>query len=98
MKTILVSAAAALLAAVPASAQTFPLVIGEMPSPKEQRIVVEPSLEERIEDAVDTACVRPFIRDLKGWQMYERCAVEARAVINDQLADNTEQPVTLASR
>ncbi|GEM_PF-1106571 len=98
MKTILFSAAAALLVAAPASAQTFVLVVGELPTEDEETIVVTASLDEQIEDAIETACVRPFIRDLKGWQMYERCVVEARAEIDAQLAENTELPVTLALR
>lgn len=73
-------AASALLLAVPANAQSaFVLIIGELPSAEADAPRRALTAEELIDEAVETACPRPFIRDLKGWSLYNACAATARA-------------------
>ena len=99
MKTIVTAiAAAASLAASPAAAQSFVMIIGDLPT-TEVRKTAEPNLEQKIETAIERACVKPFIRDLSGWKMYEACRADARAEIDAQLAGLApDAPVTVAMR
>ena len=89
-------AASALLLAVPANAQSaFVLVIGELPRAEAQAPARVLTTEERIDEAVEDACPRPFIRDLKGWSLYHACAASARAEAELQVAgrDTAAEPV-----
>ena len=99
MKKFLTAAlAASVLWAVPASAQSYVLVIGDRPAAQkpEPRSV---SLDEQIDSALDHACEKPFIRDLKGWQLYKECRTEVRGEIQDKLAKAGEPAaVTIALR
>ncbi|MXO59778.1 hypothetical protein GRI89_09525 [Altererythrobacter salegens] len=99
MKTILTAAlAASVLCAAPASAQTMLLVIGERPVPQ-QEVDHHATLDEKIELALDQACEKPFVRDLKGWQLYKDCRTEVRSEIDEQLAKaGTPDAVTIALR
>ncbi len=87
MKTLLTSAACiTMLAAVPAAAQTMPLIIvtstGDRVTPQSNL-----SFDDRITIAVEAACEKPFIRDLKGQELYQACLTEARAEVQANLAE-----------
>jgi len=76
----LIAAAAALLIAVPASAQSsFVMVIGEFSAPRTitADVTADPAI--LVEQAADRACARPFMRDLKAQVMYRDCLTAARA-------------------
>lgn len=99
MRKIVTAALAAVIAwSAPASAQTMLLVIGERPTaPSSDSSVV--TLEQKIETALDHACEKPFIRDLKGWALYKECRTEVRGEIEDQLGGGGDTAtITVALR
>ena len=97
MKTIFAATAIASLAiAAPASAETL-MVIGTFPAASAAAPQAPVSLDQRIADAVDKACERPFVRDLKGQQLYKACRIEVRSEIESKLA-RSEGPVSIALR
>lgn len=79
MKTIIAAAAFAVLA-TPAVAQTMPIVIQYGQA---DRVVNRTplTLQERIADAAEAACERPFIRNLSARAHYFDCLAEARAQV-----------------
>jgi hypothetical protein len=84
--------------AVPASAQSYVLVIGDRPAPQKP-VSHSATLDEQIDSALDHACEKPYILDLKGWQLYKECRTEVRGEIEDQLAKIGEPAaVTIALR
>ena len=50
------------------------------------RTQVELTTEQRIELAAEAACEKPFIRNLRGQQLYDACLVEVRAEVEAALA------------
>lgn len=96
MKTI-IFAAAAMLAAVPAAAQTMPVVIK---TGSADRVVssADLSMQDRVEIAAAQACEKPFLRDLKAQELYASCLNEARAQANAILAERLGSPTELALR
>ena len=91
-------AAATMLTAAPAAAQSYVVVIGEMPK-REVRERAASDLATRIDAAVEQACEKPFIRDLAAWKLYAECTAAARAEIDAQLAEVAKgAPVTFAMR
>ena len=85
MKTILSAAALAAAAlATPAMASTaIILEVGYDRAPREQAAL---TLEQRAELAAEAACEKPFIRNLRGQQLYAECLAEARAEVAAILA------------
>lgn len=96
MKTVFF-AALAIFAATPAAAQTIPLVIQNGTG---DRITVTAtvSLQERIEIAAEDACAKPFLRDLKGQELYAECLTEARAQVEAIFAERALAGAELAAR
>jgi hypothetical protein len=86
MKTILSTAAliAAALATPAAASTAIILEVGYDRAPREQ---VELTLEQRAELAVEAACEKPFIRNLRGQQLYAECVADARAEVAAILAE-----------
>ena len=84
MKTILSAAALMFALAAPATAQTV-LVLqwGSAPAARTQ---VDLTTEQRIELAAEAACEKPFIRNLRGQQLYDACLAEVRAEVEAALA------------
>ena len=85
MKTILAVAAIALFA-VPAVAQTMPIII-QTGQPDRVFDRAPLSLEDRVAIAAEAACERPFIRNVPARILYFDCLAEARAQVEAQLAD-----------
>ncbi|WP_305097854.1 hypothetical protein [Croceibacterium aestuarii] len=98
MKLLIAALATSVLGAVPASAQSTVLVIGERPAPRPSERHT-PTLDQKIEVALDRACEKPFLRDLKGWQLYKDCRSEVRGEIDRKLAGAAEPAaITVALR
>jgi hypothetical protein len=63
---------------VVATAQSFPLIVGSLPR-NEITVTATPTFEQQLEIAAEGACEKPFLRNLKGQQIYAECLAEARA-------------------
>lgn len=75
----------ALIAATPAHAQSsFVMVIGKTPAASQQREERTVSRADLIERAVDKACARPALRDLKMQRLYRECLAELRAELAER--------------
>ena len=78
MKTLALSALAALLA-VPASAQTMPIVI-QLSAPDRAPAARAPlTMEQRIANAAEAACEGASRRSVRGQQLYRACVTEVSA-------------------
>ncbi|GAA0267520.1 hypothetical protein GCM10009127_04030 [Alteraurantiacibacter aestuarii] len=101
MKTIIMSAAAlaaALLGAAPAAAQTVQIIVTSNPAHRASQ-EAPASLDRLAEIAVENACEKPFIRNLKGWELYAACIADARQQVEAQLAQrNTAANLAVALR
>ncbi len=97
MKTILFATLASLVA-VPAAAQTAPIIIYDA---YPDRVTSAPSAAteaEQVEIAAKAACEAPYIRNLKGQQLYAECLAEARAEAAAILAERALAGTELAAR
>ncbi len=94
MKTLL--SAAALIAALAAPAAANTAIILEVGFDRAPRAQAELTIEQQAEIAIEEACEKPFIRNLRGQQLYEACLAEARTKVEAVLA--ARQPTELASR
>ena len=90
MKTIFAVATALSLLATPAAANT--LLIIDMAPERAPRAAVQLTLEEQAEIAVEAACEKPFIRNLRGRELYAECLAEARAEVEALLAARQTAP------
>jgi hypothetical protein len=109
----IVPTAVALLLAVPASAQTTPIVL-QVATPDRVNIpatnapvtnapatnapATNALADARVTQVVEAACARPFIRDLKAQQVYRACMAEVRGLVEARLATSQALPVTVALR
>lgn len=90
MKTIFAAATALSLLGTPATANT--LLIIDMAQDRAPRAAVTLTLEERAEIAIEAACAKPFIRNLRGRELYLQCLAEARAEVEALLAAHATAP------
>ncbi|RIV89730.1 UrcA family protein [Aurantiacibacter xanthus] len=76
----------------------FVMVIGKRTYEQSRPAPAPLTDERRIEIAAERACEKPFIRDLKGQQLYGECLTEARAQAVAQLAAHQSRLAQLSLR
>ena len=96
MKTIAL-AALAVFAATPLAAQTMPLVIHNG-SGDRITVTAPVAAEQLVEIAAKQACAKPFLRDLKGQELYAECLQIARTQAEAVLAERALANTQLAAR
>ena len=84
MKTILSATALMFALAAPATAQN--VLVLEFGPDRAPRPAAELTAEQRIEIAVEASCEKPFIRNLRGQQLYDACLAEVRTEVEAALA------------
>ena len=90
MKTLFAAATALSLLASPVAAN--PLLIIDMSQDRAPRAASQLTLEQQVEIAVEAACEKPFIRNLRGRELHAQCLAEARAEVEALLAARAASP------
>ena len=100
MKNLTALALLSTLAFAPAAqAQSaFVMVIGERSYDLDRPAPAALTDARRIEIAAEQACEKPFIRNIKGQQLYAECLADARAQASAQLAARTSAAPQLSLR
>jgi UrcA family protein len=97
MKTAILSLVG-ICTAVPALAEAQTVYVVKYGEEARITVTARPTLAEQIENAAETVCVRPDIRDLKSWSLYEACLADVRAQITEKIAALETDEVELAVR
>ncbi len=98
MKLLIAALATSVLWAAPASAQSTVLVIGERPAPRPAERHT-PTLDQKIEVALDRACEKPFLRDSKAGSSTRTAGARCAARSTRKLAGAAEPAaITVALR
>ncbi len=92
-KLVFVALISVAFSPVVVSAQSFPLIVGQLPR-EEITITASPTFEQQLEIAVEKACEKPFLRNLKGQRLHAQCLAEARAQADAILAAHTAAQAT----
>ena len=97
MKTAILALIGICIAA-PAAAQAQTVYVVKYGESDRITVTPKPTLDRKIQTAAEAVCERPYIRDLKGWVMYNSCLTEVRSEIEEQLAEKHIDAVEVALR